>query len=95
LAVPIAGDPMADLTELAQLFDADVDDLARHGPLVVWYGLGGLECRQAMRPSRFRTRLTVAAETPTSAAICAPVWRCLRKASTAAQTAGAVWRSLR
>jgi hypothetical protein len=36
-------------------------------------------------------RLTVAAETPTSAAICAPVWRCLRKASTAAQTAGAVW----
>ena len=36
-------------------------------------------------------RLTVAAETPTSAAICAPVWRCLRKASTAAHTAGVAW----
>jgi hypothetical protein len=36
-------------------------------------------------------RLTVAGETPTSAAICAPVWRCLRKASTAAQTAGRAW----
>jgi hypothetical protein len=36
-------------------------------------------------------RLTVAAETPTSAAICAPVWRCRRKPSTAAHTAGAVW----
>jgi hypothetical protein len=36
-------------------------------------------------------RLTVAAETPTSAAVCAPVWRCLRKASTVAQTAGVAW----
>ena len=33
----------------------------------------------------------MAGETPTSAATCSPVWRCLRKASTAAQTAGAVW----
>jgi hypothetical protein len=36
-------------------------------------------------------RLTVAAETPTSAASCLPVWRCRRKASTAAQTAGVAW----
>jgi hypothetical protein len=34
-------------------------------------------------------RLTVAAETPTSAAISSPVWRPLRKTSTAAQTADA------
>ena len=36
-------------------------------------------------------RLTVAGDTPTSVAICWPVWRCLRKASTAAQTAGVAW----
>jgi hypothetical protein len=36
-------------------------------------------------------RLTVAAETPTSAAICAPVWRCRRKASTLVQAASPVW----
>jgi hypothetical protein len=29
LAGPVAGDPMAGPTELAQLFDVDVDDLAR------------------------------------------------------------------
>jgi hypothetical protein len=38
-----------------------------------------------------RMRLTVAAETPTSAAICSPVWRCLRKASTLSHAAGAAW----
>jgi hypothetical protein len=36
-------------------------------------------------------RLTVAADTPTSAAICLPVYRRRRKASTAEQAAGAVW----
>src|SRR5205807_10621212 len=36
-------------------------------------------------------RLTVAADTPTSAAICLPVWRCRRKTSTAAHVAGGVW----
>src|SRR6516165_3662715 len=36
-------------------------------------------------------RLTVAAETPTSAAICWPVWRCRRKDSTAEQMAGVAW----
>jgi hypothetical protein len=33
----------------------------------------------------------VADEIPTSAAICSPVWRCLRKASTLAHRAGAAW----
>ena len=36
-------------------------------------------------------RLTVAAETPTSAAICLPVWRCRRKTSTVAHMAGVAW----
>lgn len=42
-------------------------------------------------PSRRRMRLTLAGEIPTSAAICLPVWRCRRKASTAAPVAGWVW----
>src|SRR5712671_2158656 len=36
-------------------------------------------------------RLTVAGETPTSAAICLPVWRWRRKTSTTAHVVGAVW----
>jgi hypothetical protein len=54
LAVPIAGDSMADPTELAQLFDVDVDDLARRGPLVAAYGLGRLERRQAIEAQPFQ-----------------------------------------
>src|SRR6476660_9407532 len=36
-------------------------------------------------------RLTVAGEMASCWAICSPVWRCRRKASTAAQVAGGVW----
>src|ERR1700716_54715 len=36
-------------------------------------------------------RLTVAGDTPTSTAICLPVWRSRRKASTAAYVAGVGW----
>jgi hypothetical protein len=36
-------------------------------------------------------RLTVAGDTPTSAAICLPVWRSRRNVSTAALVAGGVW----
>src|SRR3984893_9994777 len=42
-------------------------------------------------PSRRRMRLTVAGDTPTSAAICLPVWRWRRNASITAHVAGAVW----
>jgi hypothetical protein len=42
-------------------------------------------------PSGVALARAVMDETPTSAAICSPVWRCLRKASTAAQTAGVAW----
>ena len=91
LTGPIAGDPMAGPTELAQLFDVDVEDLARGCPFVATDRLAGSSADRRLRPSRFRMRLTVAGETPASAPICAPVWRCLRKASTATQTAGGAW----
>jgi hypothetical protein len=41
--------------------------------------------------NRRRIRLTVAGETPTSAAVCLPVWRCGRNVSTAAHVAGGIW----
>src|SRR6185437_270898 len=41
--------------------------------------------------NRLRMRLTVAADTPTSVAICWPVWRCRRNVSITAHVAGAVW----
>src|SRR5262249_55995027 len=40
-----------------------------------------------------RTRQTVAGETPTSAAICLPVWRWRRKTSMASHVAWGVWLS--
>src|SRR5271154_3126492 len=52
-AGPIAGDPMADPTELAQLFDVDVEDLARGGPFVATDWLGRLERRQAIEAQPF------------------------------------------
>ena len=91
LARAVAGDPVTDPVEFAELLDVDMDDLARGGPLVAADRLGRLSANSRLRPRRLRMRLTVAADTPTSAAICLPVWRCLRKASTAAQTAGVAW----
>jgi hypothetical protein len=85
------GDAVADAIELAELLDVDVEDLAWGGALITAHRLGRLERRQAVEANRFRMRLTVAAETPTSAAIALPVRRCRRKASTAAAVAGAVW----
>src|ERR1700722_16906599 len=82
LAGALAGDAVADAIELAELFDVDVDDLAGSCALVAADRLGGSRAESRLRPSRFRMRLIVAAETPTSAAICSPVWRCRRKAST-------------
>jgi hypothetical protein len=43
LAGPVAGDAMADLVELAELFDVDVDQLARPLALVAAWRLGRLE----------------------------------------------------
>src|SRR6202171_1030163 len=51
----------------------------------------GSRSRIRFSPSRRRMRLTVAGDTPTSAAICLPVWRWRRNASITAHVAGAVW----
>jgi hypothetical protein len=53
LAGPIAGDPMAGPTELAQLFDVDVDDLARGCPFIATDRFGRLERRQAIETPAF------------------------------------------
>ena len=52
LAGPVAGDPVTDPIELAQLLDVDVDDLAWGGALVAADRLGRLERRQPVEPSR-------------------------------------------
>jgi hypothetical protein len=83
LVGPIAGDPMADPTELTQLFDVDVEDLARGRPFVATDWLGRLERRQAIEAQPFQHAADGGGRS-TSAPICSPVWRCLRKASTAA-----------
>ena len=49
----IPHDPMADPTELAQLFDVDVEDLARGGSFVATDWLGRLERRQAIEAQPF------------------------------------------
>src|SRR5437764_952475 len=91
LTDPVACDPMADPIEFAELLDVDVDNLAGRGAFIAADRLGGSRAESRLRPSRLRMRLTVAVETPTSAAISLPVWRCRRKASTLSQAAGPVW----
>jgi hypothetical protein len=91
LACEVAGDTVAGSIEFAKLFDVDMDDLAGGGAFIAAAGSAGSSADRRLRPRRSRIPLTVAAETPTSAAICLPVWRCLRKPSTAAQTAGVAW----
>ena len=76
-----AGDAMADAVELAELLDVDVDELARPFALVAARRLGRFEGAQSLRPRRLSTRLTVAGETPVSAAIALPVRRWRRRAS--------------
>src|SRR5258708_28611164 len=46
LALAVAGDAMADLVELTELFDVDMDHLARPLPLIAAGRLGGLEGTQ-------------------------------------------------
>ena len=71
--VAVAGDAVADPIEPAELFDVDVDQFAGMLALVAAHRLGRLQSREPVQPSRRRMRLTVAGETPTSAAICLPV----------------------
>jgi hypothetical protein len=53
LAGAVAGDTVADLIELAELFDVDVDDLTRGGAFVATDRLGRLERRQPIEPQPF------------------------------------------
>ena len=53
LAGPVARDPMASPTELAQLFDVDVDDLAGGCPFIATDRFGRLEPRQAVEAPAF------------------------------------------
>ena len=71
----VAGDPVTNPIEPAEFFDADVDDLVGSGALVATDRLGGLERGKPVEAKAPEIRLTVAGETPTSAAICSPVWR--------------------
>ena len=62
-------DAVAYVIELAELFDVEVDQLARLLALMSAGWLGRLQGAQLAQPKRFRTRLTVEAETPTVTAI--------------------------
>jgi hypothetical protein len=82
---------MAGPYEPAELFDIDMDELAGFLALVAANGLGGLQIAIRLNPKRRRMRWAVAGDTPTSAAICLPVWRCRRNVSTVARVATGVW----
>jgi hypothetical protein len=86
-----ASDAMSHRADPAELFDVNVDEFARVLTLIAPNWFGRLQSTQFIQSQPTQTRLTVAGETPVSAAICLPVQRCRRKASTAAQVAGAVW----
>lgn len=85
----LACDVMPGTLEAAQLLNVDVDQLAGVLLFVAADRHGGLQGRQARR---LRIRLTVAGETPTSVAICLPVQRRRRKASTRSRLATGVDR---
>lgn len=71
LALPcaIAGDAMADTTEFAELFDVNVDELAWMLALMATEWLCRLKSAEVVQTQPLRMRLTVAGETPVSAAI--------------------------
>src|SRR6516165_3579278 len=49
LAGPVAGDPVTDPVELAQLFDVDMDDLARMLALIAADGLSRLQGSKSVK----------------------------------------------
>jgi hypothetical protein len=71
----IAGDAMSDLLETAEFLDVEVNQLGRMSVLLRAAGSPRPRDESLLRPSRRKMRLTVAGDTPTSAAIC-PVQRC-------------------
>ncbi len=85
LSPAVAGDAMADLVETAQRFDVDVDRLARLLALVATDRLGGLQGADPVEAQPL-------GETSSPTAICLPVQRCRRSASTCSTTACGVGR---
>ena len=74
----VAGDPVSGALEPPQTLDIKMDEFARVLALVTAHGAAGSRSRRRLSPSRRKTRLTVAGDTPVFAAICAPV-RCSRR----------------
>jgi hypothetical protein len=68
-----SGDPMAHGSDLSKLFDIDMNELYWLLALIAQDRLCRLEAESRFSPRRRKTRLTVAADTPTSAAIRLPV----------------------
>ena len=78
--------------EAAELLDVDVDQFAGVLALVAADRFSRLQCGEPVEAESFEDAAEVAADTPVSAAICLPVQRWRRKASTCAITASGVGR---
>jgi hypothetical protein len=89
------GDAVAHRADSAELFDIEMDELARMLAFITPYRFGRLQGTELFNPSRRRTRLTVAGETPVSEAICLPVRRWRRSRSISTTTAWGVGRCSR
>ncbi len=87
----IAGDAVADLVEAAELFDVDVDHLARRLALITAHRLGRLQVAHPVQSQAAQDAAYGGRRHPTSAAMCLPVWRCRRNVSMTVHVAGAVW----
>jgi len=82
---------MADLVELAELFEVDVNELPGTLALVATRDSAGSSALSLLSPRCRKIRLTLAGEIASSLAICAPVWWCRRKTSTMSQVACGIW----
>lgn len=69
------GDAVADLIELAELLDVDVDELAGLLALISAGGSASSKALSLLSPKRLSTRLTGAGETPTAVATSLPGMR--------------------
>src|SRR5262249_54469518 len=88
LTLTVAGDAVAYLIELAELFDVEMDHLAGLLAFISPGWPGWLQGAQLAQPQS--TRLTVAGETPTVVAISLPGMRWRRRLSMRSITSGGV-----
>jgi hypothetical protein len=84
-------DAMADAIEFAKLFDVDVDQFAGIFSLIAAHRFGRLQRRELVKAEPAQDPADSCWRDANAAAICLPVWRCRRKASTATHVAGGVW----